>query len=154
MFYLCSIGSNLDPAQHVSQAVEELLARWTDNYVMHSQRVAHVLGTGQPGSGVVACSFSSVPGAFDGARVARSGSVQCRCPDHRCRRIDQLDHQLQAPIAGARGISQSDRQSALRGCLQGDSWRVCSDRSKAYTSERNARGNSATAIQERHCRPP
>ena len=27
MFYLCSIGSNLDPAQHVSQAVEELLAR-------------------------------------------------------------------------------------------------------------------------------
>ena len=28
MFYLCSIGSNLDPAQHVSQAVEELLARF------------------------------------------------------------------------------------------------------------------------------
>ena len=28
MFYLCSIGSNLDPAQHVSKAVEELLARF------------------------------------------------------------------------------------------------------------------------------
>lgn len=28
MFYLCSIGSNLDPAQHVSQAVGELLARF------------------------------------------------------------------------------------------------------------------------------
>ncbi|MGS3182887.1 2-amino-4-hydroxy-6-hydroxymethyldihydropteridine diphosphokinase [Aeromonas taiwanensis] len=28
MFYLCSIGSNLDPAQHVSQAVEQLLARF------------------------------------------------------------------------------------------------------------------------------
>ena len=28
MFYLCSIGSNLDPTQHVSQAVEELLARF------------------------------------------------------------------------------------------------------------------------------
>lgn len=28
MFYLCSIGSNLNPAQHVSQAVEELLARF------------------------------------------------------------------------------------------------------------------------------
>jgi methyl-accepting chemotaxis protein len=26
--------------------LEELLARWTDNYVMHSQRIAHVLGTG------------------------------------------------------------------------------------------------------------
>jgi len=28
MFYLCSIGSNLDPAQHVSQAVGQLLARF------------------------------------------------------------------------------------------------------------------------------
>lgn len=28
MFYLCSIGSNLDPGQHVSQAVAELLARF------------------------------------------------------------------------------------------------------------------------------
>lgn len=28
MFYLCSIGSNLDPALHVSQAVAELLARF------------------------------------------------------------------------------------------------------------------------------
>lgn len=28
MFYLCSIGSNLDPVQHVSQAVGELLARF------------------------------------------------------------------------------------------------------------------------------
>ncbi len=28
MFYLCSIGSNLDPAQHVSQAVEQLLSRF------------------------------------------------------------------------------------------------------------------------------
>lgn len=27
--------------------LEELLARWTDNYVMHAQRVAHVLGTGR-----------------------------------------------------------------------------------------------------------
>ncbi|MDH4392865.1 MAG: methyl-accepting chemotaxis protein [Aquabacterium sp.] len=27
--------------------LEELLARWTDNYVMHSQRVAHALGTRQ-----------------------------------------------------------------------------------------------------------
>ena len=26
--------------------LEELLARWTENYVMHSQRVAHALGTG------------------------------------------------------------------------------------------------------------
>ena len=30
--------------------LEELLARWTDNYVMHAQRVAHAQGTGQPGS--------------------------------------------------------------------------------------------------------
>lgn len=28
MFYLCSIGSNLNPAQHVSQAVAELLERF------------------------------------------------------------------------------------------------------------------------------
>ncbi|MGL5814812.1 MAG: 2-amino-4-hydroxy-6-hydroxymethyldihydropteridine diphosphokinase [Aeromonas sp.] len=28
MFYLCSIGSNLEPAQHVGQAVAELLARF------------------------------------------------------------------------------------------------------------------------------
>lgn len=28
MFYLCSIGSNLDPALHVSQVVAELLARF------------------------------------------------------------------------------------------------------------------------------
>ncbi|MGS3142679.1 2-amino-4-hydroxy-6-hydroxymethyldihydropteridine diphosphokinase [Aeromonas sanarellii] len=28
MFYLCSIGSNLDPGLHVCQAVEELLARF------------------------------------------------------------------------------------------------------------------------------
>jgi methyl-accepting chemotaxis protein len=28
--------------------LEELLVRWTDNYVMHSQRMAHALGTGQP----------------------------------------------------------------------------------------------------------
>jgi methyl-accepting chemotaxis protein len=28
--------------------LEELLARWTENYVMHSQRVAHALGTGAP----------------------------------------------------------------------------------------------------------
>jgi hypothetical protein len=27
--------------------LEELLARWTDNYVMHAQRVAHAQGTGQ-----------------------------------------------------------------------------------------------------------
>ncbi|GCL62003.1 hypothetical protein AQPW35_10840 [Rubrivivax pictus] len=27
--------------------LEELLARWTDNYVMHSQRVAHAQGTGR-----------------------------------------------------------------------------------------------------------
>jgi len=30
------------------QLLEELLARWTDNYVMHAQRIAHALGTGQP----------------------------------------------------------------------------------------------------------
>jgi len=28
--------------------LEELLVRWTENYVMHSQRVAHALGTGHP----------------------------------------------------------------------------------------------------------
>lgn len=28
MFYLCSIGSNLEPAQHVAQTVAELLARF------------------------------------------------------------------------------------------------------------------------------
>lgn len=30
--------------------LEELLARWTDNYVMHAQRVAHALGTGPNGA--------------------------------------------------------------------------------------------------------
>lgn len=28
--------------------LEELLVRWTDNYVMHEQRMAHAFGTGQP----------------------------------------------------------------------------------------------------------
>ena len=30
--------------------LEELLARWTDNYVMHAQRVAHAQGTDAPGA--------------------------------------------------------------------------------------------------------
>ncbi len=33
--------------------LEELMQVWTSNYVMHSQRVAHVLGTGGSGSGEV-----------------------------------------------------------------------------------------------------
>jgi methyl-accepting chemotaxis protein len=51
--------------------LEELLARWTDNYVMHSQRIAHVLGTGPAEQG--AASQPATPAA-ELSLVANQGS--------------------------------------------------------------------------------
>lgn len=39
--------------------LEELLARWTDNYVMHAQRVAHVVGTGRGQDGTPAAATTA-----------------------------------------------------------------------------------------------
>lgn len=41
--------------------LEELLARWTDHYVMHSQRVAHVLGTARDNTPAAEASPAAPP---------------------------------------------------------------------------------------------